>query len=68
MERKPRWFLFFLMGHVLAAASTWRDIERQPPSRIRGGKALWRALSAVNTLGTAGYWLIGRRYRSSDSG
>ena len=25
----------------------------------------WRIASAVNTLGSAGYWLIGRRYRSS---
>lgn len=31
--------------------------------QVRGSKAFWRIFSAVNTLGSAGYWLIGRRYR-----
>jgi hypothetical protein len=44
------------------AALTWRDIRHQPEQRIRGRKGLWRFLSALNTLGSVGYWLIGRRY------
>ncbi len=51
-----------LAGHALVAAWTWRDI-RQPDQRIRGSKRLWRMASAVNKLGSLGYWLIGRRYR-----
>ncbi len=66
MERKSsRVVVLVLAGHVLAAAWTWRDIRRQPAQRIRGSKAFWRISCAVNTLGSAGYWLIGRRYRRS---
>jgi hypothetical protein len=39
--------------------------RQQPAQQIRGSKAFWRIASAVNTLGSVGYWLIGRRYRRS---
>ena len=54
-----------LTGHALAAAFTWRDIRQQPAQQVRGSKTFWRIASAANTLGSAGYWLIGRRYRRS---
>ena len=64
MERKSsRVVLLVLARHALVAAWTWRDIRRQPAQQVRGSKAFWRIASAVNTLGSAGYWLIGRRYR-----
>jgi hypothetical protein len=64
MDRKSGKALgLVLAGHALVAAWTWRDIRHQPPERVRGSKAFWRFASAVNTLGSAGYWLIGRRYR-----
>jgi hypothetical protein len=62
MERKPNGLLLFVLGHVLLAAWTWRDIRQRPTQQIRGSKRFWRLLSAVNTLGSAGYWLVGRRY------
>lgn len=62
MEPKSNRLLLFVIGHVLVAAWTWRDIQQRPARQIRGSKGLWRLLSAVNTLGSAGYWLIGRRY------
>lgn len=62
MERKQSALALVLTGHVLAAALTWRDIRHRPDQRIRGPKGLWRFLSAVNTLGSIGYWLVGRRY------
>ena len=66
MERKPsRVLVLVLTGHALAAAWTWRDIRQQPARQVRGSKTFWRISSAVNTLGSAGYWLIGRRYRRS---
>jgi glucose dehydrogenase len=68
MERKPTGLILVLIGHVLVAAWTWRDIRQRPAPQIRGSKALWRVLSAMNTLGSAGYWLIGRRYGRSRSG
>jgi len=64
VERKRNPILLILMGHVLVTSLTWRDIRRRPQQRIRGGKGLWRLLSGVNTLGSVGYWLIGRRYGS----
>jgi hypothetical protein len=63
MERQRNPILLVLLGHVLVTSWTWRDIQRRPAQRIRGSKRLWRLLSGVNTLGSAGYWLIGRRYR-----
>jgi hypothetical protein len=66
VERKSsRGMMLLLAGHALAAAWTWRDIRRQPARQVRGSKTFWRVFSAVNTLGSAGYWLIGRRYRRS---
>jgi hypothetical protein len=66
MERKSsRTLMLILAGHTLVAACTWRDIRRQPAQQVRGSKTFWRIASAVNTLGSAGYWLIGRRYRRS---
>lgn len=50
-----------LAVHATIAALTWRDIANRPDRRIRGPKALWRVASAINTLGSGAYWLIGRR-------
>ena len=66
MERKSgRVVVLVLAGHALAAAWTWRDIRQQPAQQVRGSETFWRISSAVNTLGSVGYWLIGRRYRRS---
>jgi hypothetical protein len=68
MKRTPnqlRALVLILIGHTLVATLTWRDIRRQPAQRVRGSKTFWRIASAVNTLGSAGYWLLGRRYRST---
>jgi hypothetical protein len=63
VERKSsRAVALVLAGHALAAAWTWRDIRHQPASQVRGSKTFWRIASAVNTLGSVGYWLFGRRY------
>lgn len=67
MERKFNRILLLLIGHVLVAAWTWRDIRQRPAQQVRGSKALWRVFSAVNTLGSVTYWLIGRRYGRSHS-
>ena len=67
MKRKPNGLLLFVLGHVLLAAWTWRDIQQRPARQIRGSKRLWRAASAANTLGSASYWLVGRRCGPSRS-
>jgi hypothetical protein len=64
MESKAsKALMLILTGHALIAAWTWRDIRQSPVEQVRGSKTFWRIASAVNTLGSAGYWLIGRRYR-----
>jgi hypothetical protein len=67
MERKRYGLMLFLTGHLLAATWTWRDIRRRPAQQIRGRKWFWRIFSAVNTAGSASYWLIGHRYGRSAS-
>jgi hypothetical protein len=68
MSKGTRALVLILIGHTLVATVTWRDIGRQPNRQLRGSKTFWRAASAVNTLGSAGYWLIGRRYRKPQPG
>jgi hypothetical protein len=68
VERKSSGVVVLVLaGHALAAAWTWRDIRQQPAQQVRGSKTFWRIASAVNTLGSVGYWLIGRRYRRPQS-
>lgn len=59
--RGLRTVLRYLPFHVAVAAFTWRDIDRRPADRIRGDKRFWRLASAMNTLGSAAYWLVGRK-------
>jgi hypothetical protein len=47
--------------HLTAVALTWRDLQHRPAKKVRGSPNLWRAASALNTMGSAGYWLFGRR-------
>jgi hypothetical protein len=62
MNRKDlKALLLYLPFHLAVVAVTWRDISRRPPERVRGSKRMWRAASAVNTLGALAYWLGGRR-------
>ena len=48
--------------HALLTALVWRDIERRSPSELRGSKALWRWLTALNTGNHLVYLLVGRRW------
>ena len=50
-----------LAVHAAIAALTWRDIANRPDRRIRGPKMLWRVASALNTLGSGAYWVLGRK-------
>lgn len=40
---------------------TVRDISKREPELIRGPKVLWKLWGGSNTLGSAVYWLFGRR-------
>ena len=47
--------------HAAAVALTWRDLRTRAAWQVRGSKRAWRAVSALNTLGAAAYWIFGRR-------
>jgi hypothetical protein len=40
---------------------TVRDVSRRPPELVRGPKLLWKIWGGSNTLGSAVYWLFGRK-------
>ena len=60
---KPRPALLapILAAHLVVAALVWRDLARRLAGSVRGGKNLWRVLSAANTAGSLAYVLVGRR-------
>lgn len=47
--------------HVTAVTLTWRDLRDRPAGQVRGNRKVWRVASAANTVGSAAYWLVGRR-------
>lgn len=57
----PPVFAAILAAHVVIASFTWRDLRSRSADEVRGSKRLWRAASALNTLGSMAYFLIGRR-------
>jgi hypothetical protein len=64
MAKKPltaRTFALILAAHSAVAALTWRDLRARPAEQVRGSKRVWRVASAVNTVGSVAYWLVGRR-------
>ena len=46
---------------VTMAAAAWIDLARRPTEKVRGPKALWAAVIAVNFIGPALYFVAGRR-------
>ena len=47
--------------HLALAATAWTDLARRPAAQIRGPKALWAVLIAVNFIGPLSYFVMGRR-------
>jgi hypothetical protein len=62
-RKKPNKFVLAVIGvvHLTVMTLTWRDLRGRPSAQVRGNKKAWRAASALNTTGSAAYWLIGRR-------
>ena len=58
---QPKYLVPALAGHVVLTALVWRDIDRRRVNQLRGSKALWRTLTALNTGNSLLYLLIGRR-------
>ena len=62
-KKKPNKLVLLTIAvvHLTVARLTWRDLQSRPDDQIRGPKMFWRVASGVNTLGSIGYWLVGRR-------
>lgn len=46
---------------VALAGAAWVDLARRPAGQVRGRKALWAGVIAINFVGPAAYFLAGRR-------
>ncbi len=62
-RKKPNKLVLAVIAvvHLAAVTLTWRNLRDRPDEQVRGNKTVWRVASALNTLGSAGYWLAGRR-------
>lgn len=45
---------------ISLAAAAWVDLARRPNDQVRGPKAAWAAVIAVNFVGPASYFAFGR--------
>jgi hypothetical protein len=63
VKRKPNKLVLGVIAvvHVAVMTLTWRDLKNRPAGDVRGNKKVWRVASAVNTGGSAAYWIFGRR-------
>jgi len=57
----PPLLIGILAAHLIVTSLTWRSLRHRAPDQVRGGKKFWRVASAMNTLGSAAYVLLGRR-------
>ncbi|MDX2358325.1 PLDc N-terminal domain-containing protein [Dietzia sp. PP-33] len=46
---------------VSTAVSAWTDLAFRPAEQVRGSKAKWAAIIAINFVGPALYFFRGRR-------
>jgi hypothetical protein len=61
--RRPNKLVLAIIAvvHLTAVTLTWRDLRSRPAAQVRGPKRVWQVASALNTSGSAAYWLFGRR-------
>jgi hypothetical protein len=66
VKRKPNKVVLAVIAvvHVTVTALTWRDLRKRSATDVRGNKKAWRVASAMNTGGSAAYWIFGRRRAS----
>ena len=65
-DRRRRLAVIVVATAVQAVVGTFtvRDVIRRQPDLVRGPKALWLIWGGGNTLGSAAYWLFGRKRRA----
>jgi hypothetical protein len=61
-DRRPLAVLIVLtVVQAVVGTVTVRDISQRRPELVRGPKLFWKVWGGSNTLGSAAYWLFGRR-------
>ncbi|MBO0745761.1 MAG: hypothetical protein J2P43_12135 [Candidatus Dormibacteraeota bacterium] len=61
-DRRPRAAVAALVAaQIVIGSITVRDIRRRPPELVRGPRLLWMVWAGTNMMGSAAYWLLGRR-------
>jgi hypothetical protein len=50
------------------AVTAWIDLARRPPAEVNGSKLAWAAIIAINFVGPAAYFALGRRAAESEAG
>lgn len=60
-SQQKTWSLVAASVHFALAATAWTDLARRPAAMVRGPKAMWAVLIAVNFVGPLSYFIIGRR-------
>lgn len=46
---------------ITLAGAAWIDLARRPAAQVRGRKAIWAGVIAINFVGPTAYFLAGRR-------
>jgi hypothetical protein len=59
--RRRAAIIFFTAVQAVVGTVTVRDVIRRRPDLVRGPKLLWMIWGGTNTLGSAAYWLFGRK-------
>jgi len=57
----PRVVTGLLVAQAVVGTITVRDVAARPSDQVRGPKLLWKVWGGTNMLGSALYWLIGRK-------
>ena len=59
-DRSKTAILVLASVQLSLAATAWVDLVRRPASQVRGSKVAWAAVIAVNFVGPAAYYGLGR--------
>ena len=60
-QRRVAVFVALTALQAVVGTVTVRDISRRQPELVRGPKLFWKIWGGTNTLGSAVYWLFGRK-------
>ncbi|KRE30815.1 hypothetical protein ASG80_16280 [Agromyces sp. Soil535] len=63
-SRQRTWLLVAASVQLSLAVTAWVNLAKRPAAEVKGPKALWAAIIAVNFIGPLSYFAFGRRRAS----